>query len=291
MDGRNQEISMSTELVKKLIDAGIHFGHRTSRWNPKMKPYIHGKRNNLYIIDVKETLKGLLVAKKYVTQVVAGGKDVLFIGTKRQARKAVVTAAEKTNMHSVIDRWLGGTLTNFREIRKRVGRLIELEAMDAEGSLDAFSKKDGSRLRREMKKIKRNLGGIRNMERFPGVIVVIDEPNEVIAVKEARKAGVPVISLMDTDGDPDLVDIPIPGNDDSMRAIEVVLEEMVKAIAEGMTGRAEAAAQQAANNAAAAEGGDRRRRRSNAASEAEMIAAAEEVAAQAAQETGTQAGE
>lgn len=272
---------MSTELVKKLIDAGIHFGHRTSRWNPKMKPYIHGKRNNLYILDVKETLKGLLVAKKFVTQVVAGGKDVLFIGTKRQARKAVVTAAEKTGMHSVIDRWLGGTLTNFREIRKRVGRLIELEAMDAEGSLDAFSKKDGSRLRREMKKIKRNLGGIRNMDRFPGVIVVIDEPNEVIAVKEARKAGVPVISLMDTDGDPDLVDIPIPGNDDSMRAIEVILEEFVKAIAEGMTGRAEAAQQAAANAAenAAAAGGDRRRRRVSAADEAQMIAEAEQVAA------------
>ncbi|HNX27648.1 MAG TPA: 30S ribosomal protein S2 [Phycisphaerae bacterium] len=271
---------MSTELVKKLIDAGIHFGHRTSRWNPKMKPYIHGKRNNLYIIDVKETLKGLLVAKKFVTQIVAGGKDVLFIGTKRQARKAVLNTAEKTGMHSVIDRWLGGTLTNFREIRKRVGRLIELETMEAEGSLDAFSKKDGSRLRREMKKIKRNLGGIRNMERFPGVMFVIDEPNEVIAVQEARKAGIPVISLMDTDGDPDLVDIPIPGNDDSMRAIEVVLEEIVKAIAEGMTGRAEAAAQEAAKAAEDAANKDRRHRRHTSdADDAQMIAAAEKVAA------------
>ncbi|MFP4107187.1 MAG: 30S ribosomal protein S2 [Phycisphaerae bacterium] len=229
---------MANELVKELIDAGIHFGHRAGRWNPKMKPYIFGKRNLIHIINVKETVKGLLVAKRFLSGVVADGKDVLIVGTKRQARQAVQKNAERVGMHYVIDRWLGGTLTNFRVIRKRVGRLDELEALQEKDMLDAYSKKEGAALRREMAKIQRNLGGIRTMTRTPGAMVVIDQKREVNAVREARKLNIPVVCLLDTDSDPDMVDIPIPGNDDGMRAIEIVIRELCDAIEAGKKGRA-----------------------------------------------------
>ncbi|MBL7133875.1 MAG: 30S ribosomal protein S2, partial [Phycisphaerae bacterium] len=190
---------MSAQLVKDLIDAGIHFGHRVSRWNPKMQPYIFGKRNLIHIIDVKESLRGILLAKKFIAKVVGQGKDIVLVGTKRQAHKAVQEMASAVNMHWVTERWLGGTLTNFREIRKRVGRLDELEQLEADGMLDAYSKKQGASLRREMRKIRRNLGGIRKMEQAPGTVVVIDQRREIIAVREARKLGIPVICLLDTD--------------------------------------------------------------------------------------------
>jgi small subunit ribosomal protein S2 len=225
---------LAEHLVKQLIDAGIHFGHRASRWNPKMKPYIFGKRNLIHIIDVKETLKGILLARKFLTQVVADGKDVLLVGTKRQARKAIEEHATAIGMHYVTDRWLGGTLTNFREIRKRVGRLDSLEQLEADGMLDTYSKKEGSSLRREIRKIRRNLGGIRKMERMPGALFVIDQRREINAVREARKVGIPVVCLLDTDSDPDLVDIPIPGNDDAMRAIELIVKELCEGMAAGM---------------------------------------------------------
>jgi small subunit ribosomal protein S2 len=249
---------LSAQLVKELIDSGIHFGHRASRWNPKMQPYIFGKRNLIHIIDIKETLKGILLAKKFLTKLVADGKDVLLVGTKRQARKSVEDHAGRVGMHWVNDRWLGGTLTNFREIRKRVGRLDELERLDSEGLLDTYSKKEGSSLRREMRKIRRNLGGIRKMERFPGALFIIDQKREIIAVREARKMGIPVISLLDTDCDPDFADIPIPGNDDAMRAIELVVKELCDAVAEGVQGRAERAPAEAP---AAEDAGRRRVRR------------------------------
>ncbi|MCY2924680.1 MAG: 30S ribosomal protein S2 [Planctomycetota bacterium] len=229
---------MAAELVKQLIDAGVHFGHRASRWNPKMKAYIFSKRNLIHIINIKETIRGILLAKKFITQVTSDGKDVLLVGTKRQARKAVQDHADRVGMHWVNDRWLGGTLTNFREIRKRVGRLNELEAMEAAGQLDMYSKKAGSTLRREMRKIRRNLGGLRKMEKLPGVIVAIDQNHEIIAVKEANKLDIPVICLLDTDGDPDLVDIPIPANDDAMRAIDLILKELCDAAAAGVQMRA-----------------------------------------------------
>ena len=228
---------MAEELVKELIDAGVHFGHRASRWNPKMKPYIFGKRNLIHILDIRETLRGLLLAKKFVEKVVSDGKDVLFVGTKRQAREAIEDCARETNMHFVTERWLGGMLTNFREIRKRVGRLEELERLEAEGMLDTYSKKQGASLRRELRKIQRNLDGIRSMTSQPGVLVVVDQRREIIAVREARKMGIPVICLLDTDSDPDLVDIPIPGNDDAMRAITIVMREVHKAIANGVGAR------------------------------------------------------
>ena len=229
----------TTDLVKQLIDAGIHFGHRAGRWNPKMKPYIFGKRNLIHIINVKETIRGVLAARKFITKVVSEGKDIVFVGTKRQARKAVQEGGDEIGMHWVIDRWLGGTLTNFREIRRRVTRLDELEQMDADGLMDAYSKKQGSKLRREMRKITRNLGGIRKMTSLPGAMVVIDQKRETIAIKEAIKLHIPVIALIDTDSDPDLVDIPIPGNDDAMKAISLIMGTLVEAAQAGLAGRAD----------------------------------------------------
>src|SRR3954454_10100710 len=227
------------ELVKGLVDAGVHFGHRVSRWNPKMEPYIHGKRNMIHIINVKETVKGLLRAKRLVTQTIASGKDVLFVGTKRQARHAVEEEAKRCGMHYVSERWLGGTLTNFRTIRARLNRLEELEKLWESGQIETYSKKMKSTLDRERTKIKTNLEGIRRMERMPGVMFIIDTRREHIAVKEAKKLGVKTIALIDTDSDPDLIDLPIPGNDDAMRAIEIIMHELAEAVIEGKAGRVE----------------------------------------------------
>ena len=225
------------QLVKDLVDAGVHFGHRVSRWNPRMEPYIHGKRNMIHIIDVKETIKGLLRAKKLVQNVVAGGKDVLYVGTKRQARHAVQEEAARAGMHYVSERWLGGTLTNFRTIRARLNRLEELEKLWQTGQIETYSKKMKATLQREMEKIKANLEGIRKMERMPGLMFIVDTKREHIAVKEAKKLGVKTIALIDTDSDPDLIDLPIPGNDDAMKAIEIVARELADAAIEGKTGR------------------------------------------------------
>jgi small subunit ribosomal protein S2 len=225
------------ELVKALVDAGVHFGHRVSRWNPKMQPYIHGKRNMIHLIDVRETMKGLLLAKRLITQTVASGKDVLFVGTKRQARTVVETEAQRCGMHYVSERWLGGTLTNFRTIRARLNRLDELEKLWETGQIETYSKKMKATLQREMEKIKANLSGIRKMERMPGLMFIVDTRREHIAVKEAKKLGVKTIALIDTDSDPDLIDLPIPGNDDAMRAIELVVHELAEAVIEGKSGR------------------------------------------------------
>lgn len=228
---------MASSLVRELIDAGVHFGHRVSRWNPKMEPYIFGKRNSIHIIDIKETVKGLLRARKFIAQMVANGDDVLFVGTKRQARQAVRTQADRCAMHYVSERWLGGTLTNFRTVRSRLQRLEELEGYEANGELDSFSKKMKATLQREKRKITRNLGGIRRMERLPGALVIIDVRREHLAVKEARKLGIPTVCLIDTDSDPDFADIPIPGNDDAMRAVELMLTQLADAVEEGRRGR------------------------------------------------------
>ena len=228
---------MAIVNAKDLLLTGAHFGHRTSRWNPKMEPYIKGKRNMIHIMDVKETMKGLFRAKKLLQQLVAQGKDVLFVGTKRQARHAVQEEANRCGMHYVNERWLGGTLTNFRTIRARLNRLEELEKLWATGQIDTFSKKMKSTLQREMTKIKANLEGIRKMDRMPGVMFIIDTRREHIAVKEARKLGVPTIALIDTDSDPDLIDLPIPGNDDAMRAVEIILHELADSIIDGKSGR------------------------------------------------------
>lgn len=229
---------MASELVRQLVESGIHYGHRASRWDPKMKPYIFGKRNTIHIIDIRETVKGLLRAKKLVGQVVAKGQDVLFVGTKRQARSSVEDHARRVGMPFVAERWLGGTLTNFRTIRSRLARLEELEREEADGTLLKYSKKMIASRTRELRKIKRNLDGIRNMTKMPGAMIVIDVAREHNAVKEARKAGIPTICLIDTDSNPGYADIPIPGNDDSMRSIDLVIKMLADAAAEGLKARA-----------------------------------------------------
>lgn len=229
-------------LAKDLVDAGIHFGHRSTHWNPKMAPYIFGKRNKIHVIDVKETIKGLLLARKFLTKVTASGKDVLFVGTKRQARGIIERYAKEATMPYVSERWLGGTLTNFRTIRERLKRLEELESLEESGEIDNYSKKMESQLQREKTKILRNLEGIRHMSKLPGAMVVVDVRFELNALKEARKLGIPTICLADSDADPDLADIPIPGNDDAMRAIEVVVSSLCAAVREGKSQLAATAA-------------------------------------------------
>ncbi len=226
---------MAKELARKLINAGVHFGHGASRWNPKMAPFIFAKRGNIHIIDVKQTLRGMLIAKKLLAEVVSSGKDVVFVGTKRQAQKAVESAAQKCGMHYVSQRWLGGMLTNFRTIRSRLQRLEQLEAMSEDGTLESESKKQASRLKREMRKIKSNLEGVRNMSRLPGAVVVVDAKKEYLALHEARKLGVATVGLLDTDSDPDTVDVAIPANDDSLRAVDLILNELADAVAIGKT--------------------------------------------------------
>jgi small subunit ribosomal protein S2 len=226
---------VAKELVRELINAGVHFGHGVSRWNPKMAPYIFVKRGNIHIIDVKKTLKGLLIAKKLLADVVSSGKDVVFVGTKRQAQKAVEEVAQKCGMHFISHRWLGGMLTNFRTVRSRLQRLEQLEAMMQDGSMEKESKKQGSRLKREMRKIKANLDGVRSMSRLPGIVVAVDAKKEYLALREARKLGVMTIAVIDTDSDPDTVDVAIPANDDSIRAIALILNELCNAVSVGKT--------------------------------------------------------
>ena len=224
---------MLATLIRELVDSGVHFGHRVSWWNPKMAPYIYSKRNGIHIINVKETVKGLLVAKKFVSQAVSQGQDVLFVGTKRQAKQAIKEQAGRCSMPYVNERWLGGTLTNFRTIRSRLARLEELEALEESGQISNYSKKMITTLTREKRKIKRNLEGIRKMSKLPGAVVVIDCRREYLALRESRKLGITTIGLIDTNSDPDTVDIAIPGNDDAMRTIELLLRELAESVEEG----------------------------------------------------------
>ncbi|MAT81761.1 MAG: 30S ribosomal protein S2 [Phycisphaerae bacterium] len=228
---------MSDTLVQDLLEAGIHFGQRRSAWNPRMKPYIWGARNKIHIIDIRETIRGLMLAKRFIAKTVQSGKDVCFVGTKRQARDAVQTQATDVNMPWVVERWLGGTLTNFRTIRERLRRLKELEGLVESGEIDSYSKKMTSQLMREKRKITRNLEGIRHMNKLPGALVVIDTSREVNALREARALHIPTIALIDTDGDPNSVDLPIPGNDDSMRSIDVIMRELTAAVRDGVNQR------------------------------------------------------
>jgi small subunit ribosomal protein S2 len=230
-----------TSLVKDLIEAGIHFGQRRASWNPKMSPFIFGTRNKIHIIDIRETIKGLLLAKRFLQRVVADGKDICLVGTKRQARASIEKYAQEVGMPYVTERWLGGTLTNFRTIRERLKRLEELEHLEQSGEIETYSKKMKAQLARERAKITRNLQGIRTMHKMPGALFVVDVNREVNALREARSLGIPTVCLIDTDGDPDLCDIPIPGNDDSMRSIDAIVREVAEAIKEGKAGRTAAA--------------------------------------------------
>ncbi len=264
---------MADNLARNLINAGVHFGHAVSRWNPKMKPYIYARRGMIHIINVRETLKGVILAKKLLSDIVASGKDVIFIGTKRQAQKVVKSVAESTGMHYVTVRWLGGTLTNFRTIHSRIQRLEELESMTNNGSIEAESKKRASTLKRELRKIKSNLEGIRKLTQMPGVIVVVDARKETLALREAKKMEVPTIAIIDTDSDPDLVDIAIPANDDSTKVIELIIGELAEAVTQGKTThKADAREEELSRRS-------RGRRRS-------LARAAREVPAQGAEDTG-----
>ncbi len=224
---------MSTVLVKDLIEAGVHFGHRASRWNPKMRPYIYARQNLIHVIDVRETIRGLLRARKYLSQVAAGGSLILFVGTKRQASETMEREGLRMGMPFVSDRWLGGTLTNFRTIRSRLSRLEELERIRGGEEIGTYSKKMQSALSREYRKMYRNLNGMRTMNRLPEAMVVIDPKKEKNAITEARKLGVTTVALIDTDCDPDVVDLPIPGNDDSIRSIELIMQQLADAVVEG----------------------------------------------------------
>lgn len=224
---------MATVLVRELIEAGVHFGHRASRWNPKMRPYIYGRRNLIHVIDVRETIRGLLRARKYLQQVSHGGGLVLFSGTKRQASDTIQREAARCGMPFVCDRWLGGTLTNFRTIRSRLSRLEELESIRSSDELATYSKKMQSSLNREYRRMYRNLNGIRTMSRLPECVVAIDPRKEKNAIREARKLGITTVALIDTDCDPDDVDLPIPGNDDSIRSVELIVRYLADAVLAG----------------------------------------------------------
>jgi small subunit ribosomal protein S2 len=220
-------------VVKDILEAGVHFGHKTSRWNPKMRPYIYGRRSQIHIIDLRETVRGLLRAQKYLQKVAAQGSLILFVGTKRQAAQAVTDAATRCGMPYCTERWLGGTLTNFRTIRSRLRRLDELEVLETSGEMGTFSKKRQSQLGRELFKVRRNLGGIREMNRMPEAVVVVDPNKEHNCVDECRSLGIKIVALLDTDCDPDMVDLPIPGNDDSIRSIRLIMDHLADAIAAG----------------------------------------------------------
>ena len=224
---------MSNTLVQDLIESGVHFGHRSSRWNPKMAPYIFGRKNQIHILDIRETVRGLLRAKKFVAQIAAGGSLVLFVGTKRQASVAIQREAERCGMPFVSERWLGGALTNFRTIRNRMSRLEELETILNSEKVNEYSKKMQSSLTREYRKIYRNLNGLRLMNRMPECLVIVDPNKEKNAVLEARNLGITTVALIDTNCNPDLIDLPIPGNDDGIRSIDIIISHLADAVLAG----------------------------------------------------------
>jgi small subunit ribosomal protein S2 len=227
----------SVVTMKQLLEAGVHFGHQTRRWNPKMKRFIFGERNGIYIIDLEKTVVGIEQAFAFVRDTVAFGGTVLFVGTKKQAQEPIEQEAKRVGMPYVNQRWLGGMLTNFSTISKRLARLRELEAMETTGTFDVLPKKEVLKLRKEKETLEKNLGGIRDMTRLPSAIWVVDTRKEHIAVKEARKVGIPVVAIIDTNCDPDEVDYAIPGNDDAIRAGALLTRIVGDAIAEGLGSR------------------------------------------------------
>ena len=229
---------MAVVTMRQLLEAGVHFGHQTRRWNPKMKRYIYGERNGIYIIDLQKTMESIESTFSFLRDTVAKGGTVLFVGTKKQAQEAIKSQAARVTMPFVNYRWLGGMLTNFTTIYRRLQRLKELEAMESTGAMDVLPKKEVLRLRHEREKLERNLGGIRDMTRPPAAVWVVDTRKEHIAVTEARKLGIPVVAILDTNCDPDEVDYPIPGNDDAIRAGTLLTRIVADAVAEGLRMRA-----------------------------------------------------
>jgi len=238
--------------MKQLLEAGVHFGHQSRRWNPKMKRYIFTERNGIYIIDLKKTIKMLRDAYKFVRDSVAEGKKLLFVGTKKQARDSIAEAAAGCNMFYVNNRWLGGMLTNFRTIRRSVQRLLDIEQMEQDGSLEHYTKKERARILKEKAGLERNLVGVKAMDHLPDMVYVVDPHKEEIAVREANRLDIPVIAIVDTNCDPDPINWVIPGNDDAIRAVKLITQKMAEACAEGQLAMAEVSA--AAEEAAAAVG-------------------------------------
>ena len=237
---------MAVISMKQLLEAGVHFGHQTRRWNPKMAKYIFTERNGIYIIDLQKTVKKVDEAYAFLRDVAAEGKSVLFVGTKKQAQEAIKEEALRANMCYVNERWLGGMMTNFQTIQKRVNRLKELEAMEADGTFEVLTKKEVQGLRHEMEKLEKYLGGIKEMNKLPGALFVVDPRKERIAVAEARKLNIPIVAIVDTNCDPDEVDYVIPGNDDAIRAVKLMTGRMADAIMEGRQGEGGDAAEAAA---------------------------------------------
>lgn len=227
---------MSVISMKQLLEAGVHFGHQTRRWNPKMAPYIFTERNGIYIIDLQKTVKKVEEAYNFVRQIAAEGRTILFVGTKKQAQEAVKDEAIRCDMFFVNERWLGGMLTNFQTIQKRINRLCELEDMEVKGMFEVLPKKEVIALRHEMERLQKFLGGIKNMRKLPGALFVIDPRKERIAVAEARNLGIPIVAIVDTNCDPDEVDVIIPGNDDAIRAVKLLTGKMADAVLEGRQG-------------------------------------------------------
>ncbi len=236
---------MAVVAMKQLLEAGVHFGHQTRRWDPKMAEYIFQARNGIHIIDLQKTSKKLDEAYSFVKEQAEEGKTVLFVGTKKQAQECVKEAAEKCGMYYVNQRWLGGTLTNFSTIRKRIGRLLELEKMQEDGTFEVLPKKEVILLKKEMEKLEKNLGGIKEMTEVPGVMFIVDPKKEKIGILEARKLGIPVIGLVDTNCNPQDVDYAIPGNDDAIRAVKLIADCMANAVIEGKQGESMEAVEEA----------------------------------------------
>lgn len=227
---------MAIISMKQLLEAGVHFGHQTRRWNPKMARYIFTERNGIYIIDLQKTVRKVEDAYHFVRELAAEGKTMLFVGTKKQAQEAVKEEADRCGMFFVNQRWLGGTLTNFPTIQKRISRLKKLEKMQEDGTFDLLPKKEVILLKKEMEKLEKFLGGIKNMTRVPDAMFVIDPRKERIAVAEAHKLGIPIVAIVDTNCDPDEIDVVIPGNDDAIRAVKLLTNKMAEAILEGVQG-------------------------------------------------------
>ncbi len=245
---------MSVISMKQLLEAGVHFGHQTRRWNPKMAPYIFTERNGIYIIDLQKTVRKLEEAYMFIRELSAEGKEVLFVGTKKQAQDSIREEAIRAGAHYVNARWLGGMLTNFRTIRGRIARLSQLKAMEADGTFDLLTKKEVAKLNLEIEKLEKFLGGIKDMKGLPGALFIVDPRKEKIAVAEAKKLGIPVVAIVDTNCDPDDVDYVIPGNDDAIRAVKLIAGCMADAIIEGRQGEQNAAeAAEAEANAEAVE--------------------------------------
>ncbi len=228
---------MSSITMKELLEAGVHFGHQTKRWNPKMKPYIFGARNGIYIIDLQKTVRMFKGAYNFVVDAAKNGETILFVGTKKQAQDSVAEEASRCGMFYVNQRWLGGMLTNFATVKQSIDRLKRLDAMIADGTISAYTKKEALQFDKERAKLEKTLGGIKGMHKLPGALFVIDPKNEEIAVQEAKKLGIQVVAIVDTNCDPDSIDYVIPGNDDAIRAIRLLTSKVADAVAEGVQSR------------------------------------------------------